>query len=133
MTKPRRVAEKRARLHIKDLECLARVGVHDKEKRAPQKVRINLELKVKIPSEEGDRLENVVCYDALASGIRKIALEKHCNLVETLAQRIVNFCFEDSRILAVRVLVEKPHQLSDAASVGAEIEEERDAVKKGEM
>jgi dihydroneopterin aldolase len=42
-------------------------------------------------------------------------------LVETLAERLAAFCLKDSRVVAVRVRVEKLDVFADAASVGVEI------------
>jgi dihydroneopterin aldolase len=42
--------------------------------------------------------------------------------LETLAETIAESSLEDKRILAIRVKLEKPEALREAASVGVEIE-----------
>ena len=46
-------------------------------------------------------------------------------LIETLAERIAAACFEDIRVISVRVRVEKLHALTGAESAGVEIERMR--------
>ena len=103
------------------VECL--IGVYEHEKRSPQRVRINLDLAV----DEGehpiiDDILNVVSYETMANGILAIADEGHVNLVETLAERIADMCFDDQRVDSVRVRIEKLDILENAGSVGVEIE-----------
>ena len=107
------------------VECL--IGVYEHEKRSPQRVRINLDLAV----DEGehpiiDDILNVVSYETMANGILAIADEGHVNLVETLAERIADMCFDDQRVDSVRVRIEKLDILENAGSVGVEIERFRE-------
>ena len=103
------------------VECL--IGVYEHEKCSPQRVRVNLDLAV----DEGehpiiDDILNVVSYETMANGILAIADEGHVNLVETLAERIADMCFDDQRVDSVRVRIEKLDILENAGSVGVEIE-----------
>jgi dihydroneopterin aldolase len=108
---------------VRDLVTTTRIGVYRREKKAPQPVRINIEMLV---PEDGrplnDRLANVVDYEAIVVGIRALADEGHVNLVETLAERIAAICLRDRRVKTVRVRVEKLAVFTDAAAVGVEIE-----------
>jgi len=112
------------RVFIRDLEVLARIGVHGHEKGVPQPVRINVSLTGNVDS-SGDRLENAIDYEAVAGKIREIVAAGHINLAETLAERIASACFDDSRVSHVRVKVEKLHALAGADAAGVEIERER--------
>jgi len=111
------------RVFVRDLLVTTRIGVYRREKKAPQRVRINIEMLV---PENGrpvnDRLTSVVDYEAVVTGVRALAAEGHVNLVETLAERIAALCLRDRRVRTVRVRVEKLEVLPDAASVGVEIE-----------
>ena len=103
------------------VECL--IGVYEHEKCSPQRVRVNLDLAV----DEGehpiiDDILNVVSYETMANGILSIADEGHVNLVETLAERIADMCFDDQRVDSVRVRIEKLDIIENAGSVGVEIE-----------
>jgi len=106
---------------VRDLVLITRIGVHAHEREAPQRVRINLDLAVQEGALE-DRLENVVCYEALLQRVRGVLQEGHVNLVETLAERIAVLCLQDTRVRSARVRVEKLDIFPDVGSVGVEIE-----------
>ena len=111
---------------IRDLLLSALIGVYRHEKENPQPIRINLDLAVKENSTiNRDRLEEVVSYADIANGVRKMVANGHVNLVETLAERISDMCFEHRRVQAVRVRIEKLAVFEDAASAGVEIERYR--------
>jgi dihydroneopterin aldolase len=110
---------------IRNLEVLAHIGVHGHERGKPQPVRINVDLAVEDEAKIEDRLENVVDYEAITAKIRAIVAAGHINLAETLAERIAQSCFEDSRVKRARVRVEKLHALPGAESAGVEIERAR--------
>lgn len=105
---------------IRDLVLPCRVGVRRHERDAPQRVRVNLKLVVD-ETPLHDRLEDVVCYDEIVDHIRRIATGGHVNLVETLAQRIADGCFDDRRVRSARVAVEKLDVYSDATAAGVRI------------
>lgn len=115
---------KPARVFIRNLEVLARIGVHGHEQGMPQPVRINVVMTANLDVEE-DRLEHVVDYEAVATRIRAIVAAGHINLAETLAERIALDCLEDARIAKVCVRVEKLHALPGAEAAGVEIERAR--------
>ena len=108
---------------IRDLVLTCLIGVHKYERKKPQRIRINLDLAV--TDDMGikfDRLEDVVCYEDVASGIRSIVARGHVNLVETLAEQIADLCLHDERVRAARIRIEKLDVFEDAASAGVEIE-----------
>jgi 7,8-dihydroneopterin aldolase/epimerase/oxygenase len=108
---------------IRNLEVLARIGVHGHEQGMPQPVRINVEARTVKP--EDDRLEHAVDYERIAEGIRAIVASGHINLAETLAERIAQMCLEDKRVAKVCVRVEKLHALPGTEAAGVEIERGR--------
>ena len=110
------------RLLIRDLVVKANIGVHAHEHLAPQRVRINVELRVgkRSPASDDD-ISSVVSYEDIVSGIRKIVEQGHIKLVETLAERIAALCLSDERVVSATVRVEKPDIEPDAEGVGVEI------------
>ena len=110
---------------IRNLELPAHIGVYRQEEGRTQPVRINVDLATDDLADTGDMLENVVDYAVIEKRIRAIIAEGHVRLAETLAERIAAACFEDSRIISVRVRVEKLVALKDAESAGVEIERVR--------
>jgi dihydroneopterin aldolase len=125
---PLRIADARRRIRhvfVRDLELDANIGVYHRERGQTQPVRINVDLTV----EEGDvlledQLANVVDYGAVVDGIKEILAGGHLNLVETLAERIAEFCLSDERVRVARVRIEKLKVVAEAKSVGVEIERE---------
>ncbi len=108
---------------VRDLQVSAVVGVHDREKLAPQPLRVSIDLTVREwPGTRTDSLSSVVCYEDVVRGVQAICRAGHVNLIETLAEKIAAHCLEDKRVQAVRVAVEKPEAFAECASVGVEIE-----------
>jgi dihydroneopterin aldolase len=111
---------------IRDLTLPALIGIYIHEKENPQPIRINLDLAVKANMNANkDRLADVVSYEEIADGVRKLIASGHVNLVETLAQQIADMCFSHQRVQTVRVRVEKLAVFEDAVSAGVEIERHR--------
>lgn len=114
------------RVYVTDLVAGCFLGIHSHEKGSRQRVRVNLDLAV---HDDGPPLEDdirqVVCYEDVADGVRRLLAGPHVNLVETLAENIAALCLEDMRVLSVRVRVEKLDVFEDAASAGVEIERTR--------
>ena len=113
-------------LLIHDLVLPCSIGVHEHERHDTQRVRINV--RIQVTGDErpiGDSIANVVSYEAIVNGIRAIARSGHINLVETLADRIVELCLSNHRVLGVWVRIEKLDLYPDAAGVGVEVERSR--------
>jgi dihydroneopterin aldolase len=110
------------RVLVRDFIIACEIGAFRHERGARQRVRINLDLAVREDGPHGDDLRNVVCYDEIVSGIRRLAEAGHVHLVETLAERIAEMCLADARIRVACVRVEKLDVYPDIAGVGVEIE-----------
>jgi 7,8-dihydroneopterin aldolase/epimerase/oxygenase len=123
------VASSKARVRhvfVRDLECMALIGIYDTEKIKAQRIVVNIDLSVK--ETEGpmtDEISHVVSYEIIAKKVETIIAEGHINLVETLCEKIAQSCLTDRRVLAARVRVEKPDIIPNARSVGVEIERGR--------
>ncbi len=107
---------------IEDLELMSMIGVHDAERRAPQRVLINVDLAVRETGPaSGDRLDDVLDYSVIVGKIEQTVKAGHINLVETLAERVASVCLDDVRVASVQVRIEKPDVIANAGSVGVEI------------
>lgn len=126
LIQPFRIADGRAAVRhvfVHDLVLQCSIGVHDHERQAMQRVRVNLDLAVYEGDEPvDDDILNVVCYERLAGDVHAIAEAGHVNLVETFAEKIAAACLAHKNVRSARVRVEKLDILTDAASVGIEIE-----------
>ena len=113
------------RMFIRDLVLLCRIGVYAHEKLRPQRVRINVSMRVEAEAEpRNDDIANVLSYDDVLDGIKRLAAGEHINLVETLAKAIADLCVAHGRVIRVRVMIEKL-DVEPGASVGVEIERRR--------
>lgn len=109
------------KLLIVDLVLQARIGVFQREKSAPQRVRLNVELDVLDRPVRDERVGDVVRYDKLIAAIRARLAEGHINLVETLAERVAEICLAPADSRAVVVRAEKLDTDADVGAVGVEI------------
>lgn len=114
------------RVFVRDLQLQALIGIYPHERVTPQTVRINMELWVpETPGQPPKSYAEVVCYEQLVGRARELLAQGHVDLVETLAERLAELCLADSRVLRVRIGVEKPDAIAEAAGVGVEIERSR--------
>jgi dihydroneopterin aldolase len=110
---------------VRNLVLNCSIGIHQHERLAVQRIRVNLDLAVREGETNGqldDELANVVCYEDLTKGLRALASREHVNLVETLAEDVAAMCLGDDRVRSARVRIEKLDIVDDAESVGVEIE-----------
>jgi dihydroneopterin aldolase len=111
---------------VRGLEMMARLGIHQHEKAAPQRIRLGIELLVAdeaAPDGVGpDEFRRVVDYQRLVELAREIVAAGHVLLVETLAERIAAAALDDPRVERARVQVEKPDAFHDVEAVGVVVE-----------
>ena len=105
------------RIMVRDLMLSAKIGLHQHERIAEQRIRVNLDLAIADLGAIDDDYDKVVCYGELVTGVRHVVGAGHVNLVETLAERIAAMCLADRRVLSARVRVEKLDVFPEA-SVG---------------
>ena len=127
-TDPLRIADVEAGIRhvfIRNLELDVEIGIYSHEHGKTQKVRLNVDMAVDDAPVMEDRLESVVDYGAITRKVRTLVAGGHVALAETLAERVAEICFEDTRVRSVRVRVEKLEALKNAESAGVEIERKR--------
>ena len=113
---------------IRDLLVRCIVGVDERERMGKQDVLVQVTLYLDLrQAGRTDALEDTVDYKTLKKQIVEMAENSRFYLVEALAQRIADECFEHDQIEAVRVVVEKPGALRFARTVGVEIVRRRRA------
>jgi len=115
------------RIFVNDLILPCLIGIHAHEKKITQRLRININLRIVDDNcSIQDDIKNVINYETLIDGVRKLTNGKHINLVETLADDIMKMCLSDERVLSSKVSVEKLDVYDEVGSVGVEIECMRD-------
>lgn len=111
------------RLFLRDYEIPVAIGVHDFEKRAPQRLRFNVDLYVPLATSTplNDRLDEVVDYDFIREAIQVRVARGHVELQETLADDLLKAMLAHPGVRAARVSTEKPDVYPDCDAVGCEV------------
>ena len=88
---------------ISDLTLLISIGIHGFEKVKKQEVKFNLLIDIissLFPNE--NKLSTIVNYETVIKIITKLTKNRHYELLETLAEEILNELFKDANILKIR-------------------------------
>ena len=98
------------RIVLANLVFQARHGVHDWEKRQPQRFEVDVELELDLsPAGRSDDLTATVDYGAVFERVRAIVEGPTVELLETLAARVGEAVLDaDGRIDAITVRIRKP-------------------------
>jgi dihydroneopterin aldolase len=111
------------RVFLRDYEVWINIGVHDFEKRAEQRVVINVDLYVPltVSTPKADELEEVVDYDFIRRTIAARLSQGHIHLQETLCDDVLAQMLAHPKVRAARVSTAKPDVYPDCAAVGVEV------------
>jgi dihydroneopterin aldolase len=111
------------RLFLRNHEVTVRIGVHDFEHQAPQRMRFNVDLYVPLAlsTPSNDRLDEVVDYDFIRTTIAQRIARGHIELQETLADDLLRALLVHPGVRAARVSTEKPDVYPDCEAVGVEV------------
>ncbi len=110
------------RIFLRNFETRISMGVHDFEKEAKQRIRVNVDLYLEPDGViKHDSIRETVNYDFLRAEIQRLADSGHFNLQETFCDKIVAACLSRPGVVAVRVSSEKPDVYPDCEAVGFEI------------
>ena len=114
--------KKNYKILINELVLKASIGIHDFEKKKKQKISLSMELEAKDNiSEVHADIENFISYEVIIDKIKKLLKNGHIDLLETLAEKIFDLCFDDKRILSVNLKLEKLEVFKETKSVGIQI------------
>ena len=113
-------------IHLEDLTVTMGLGIHAAERAAPQRVVLNVAMTCRYDAAPPDRIDAVVDYDFLRTGIHKLVESRHFELQEVLCDQVAALAFSDPRVIRVRVRSAKPDIYPDAR-IGCEIVRERKA------
>ncbi|MCL1886550.1 MAG: dihydroneopterin aldolase [Betaproteobacteria bacterium] len=111
------------RIFLRNYELFARIGIHDYEKKGPQRLLINADLFIPlaVSSPVKDELSEVVDYAFIKETLDNLVSHGHINLQETLCDEIARALLAHPDVRAVRVSTEKPDVYDNAESIGIEI------------
>ena len=111
------------RLFLRNYEVMINIGVHDFEKKAEQRVLINVDLYIPLEQStpKADQLSEVVDYDFMRETIANRVAKGHIHLQETLCDDVVKAMLLHPRVRAARVSTMKPDVYPDCEGVGVEV------------
>ena len=114
---------------IKNLKLYCYHGVNPEEKEDGQNFVFDIVASVDLSAPcETDKVDDTVSYAKMIKTIRRVALSQKDDLIERVAQRIIDALFEEyEKIQALQVTVKKPEapMKADFEYVAVEIERER--------
>ena len=111
------------RVFLRDYEVCINIGVHEFEKRAEQRVIINVDLYVPldVSTPKADELDEVVDYDFIRRTVATRLSKGHIHLQETLCDDVVKAMLTHPRVRAAQVSTMKPDVYPDCEGVGVEV------------
>jgi 7,8-dihydroneopterin aldolase/epimerase/oxygenase len=111
------------RVFLRDYEVWINIGVHDFEKKAEQRVIINVDLYVPlaVSTPKDDDLDEVVDYDFIRRTVATRLGQGHIHLQETLCDDILTQVLAHPKVQAARVSTAKPDVYPDCDAVGVEV------------
>ena len=111
------------RVFLRNYEVWINIGVHDFEKRAEQRVIINVDLYVPLATStpKDDQLREVLDYDFIRRTVAARLSKGHIHLQETLCDDILEQVLAHPKVLAARVSTAKPDVYPDCDAVGVEV------------
>ena len=107
---------------IKDLILNISIGIHNFEKKKKQRVKFNIEILTNpyvLPNSKD--LNSILNYEEIVSKIEKISFLRHHELLEDLAENILNMIFKNKLVKKVNLKIEKLDILEKTKSVGIEV------------
>ena len=117
-------------VYVRDCIVPLYVGVYDHEKPQPQPVVVHIEASANLTRRYDDlksgNVASVIDYERLYKFVTGVLpTQGHVPLLESVAERIIAFCFEDPRIERVRVRLDKPQAFKGTALAGIEMQRSR--------
>jgi 7,8-dihydroneopterin aldolase/epimerase/oxygenase len=110
------------RLFLRGHTRLVRIGVHEFEQQAPQRLVFDIDLHVPLAlsTPVQDRLTEVVDYDFVRKTVADLCDAGQIGLQETLCDRLLDALLAHPQVHAVKVRTYKPDVYPDCDAVGVE-------------
>ncbi|MDG4794352.1 dihydroneopterin aldolase [Micromonospora sp. WMMD1082] len=109
------------RIELTGLRAHGRHGVYDFERASGQEFVVDAVLELDLgPAARSDDVTDTVHYGELAERLVAVVTGEPVNLIETLADRLIEVCLADPRVSGATVTVHKPeapvpHAFTDVA------------------
>ncbi len=109
------------RIYIRDLALRCIIGIYPDERKSKQDVIINAALAGDFSAAaRSDDIADSVNYKEIKQEMVRLVESSSFNLIETLAERLVDICLRHPKVIEATVTVDKPGALRFARSVAVE-------------
>ena len=113
-------------IKIHNLRLKTKIGVFDWEKDFERELLINLDLEIKdVSSLTSDDLKDTVDYGKIYEIVKFTAANSRFNLIEKLAETILENIMQDQRISLAKIELRKMHVFEDVESFAICLEHKR--------
>ena len=110
------------KIHIKKLRCSAIIGCKEEERRLPQSLIMNITLYLcTAEAAKSDDLHKTVHYSHLSKDVLAFTNKSRCQLLETLAEQLADFCLKKYPLNAIKIEICKPAGIAHAETAAVEI------------
>ncbi|VDA99183.1 hypothetical protein S1OALGB6SA_246 [Olavius algarvensis spirochete endosymbiont] len=114
--------ERSDKIYIRNLVIPTIIGVHAQERKKPRDIILNLILHTATAeAAEADDIELAVDYEALCTKLVEYVRASSFALIESLANALANLLLDTKKIIACKVVLDKPGALNSCESVAVEI------------
>ena len=115
-------ARSHQRVFLSDIAVEISVGIAPWERLRRQRVTVSVEMYSHAREHSYRDITQCIDYDRVHREIAENWPKRpHTDLLETLAEALISFLFEDARVDAARVTLRKPEVYPDAAAAGVEM------------
>jgi dihydroneopterin aldolase len=110
---------------LRDVEADAHVGLHpwERHRERPTRLLVSVEMTARRTGRADQT--GLLDYDPIRQAIRGWRDRPHTDLLETLAEDLLDLCFQNPRVQVATVSILKPDIFNDAAAAGVEIRRSR--------
>jgi dihydroneopterin aldolase len=114
------------RTMLRDVEAEAHVGLYPWERHPerPSRLIVSVGMTARRTG-RADRGQGILDYDPIRQAIRSWRNLPHTDLLETLAEDLLDLCFRNPRVEVATVSILKPDIFNEAAGAGIEIRRSR--------
>lgn len=97
-------------------------GLHPWERHPERPTRLMISVRLYAPlATRCAADQKIIDYDVVRERIRALENEGHIDLVETVADRIVDSCFHDQRVVACLLSIRKPDIYNETRGAGIDL------------